>query len=655
MTTNKVPRTLLFEKNEDQSSNTSDNPTIGDVIDERFTRRSVMSGLLGTTAIASFTSPMALLGGCSAEPSTTPSFQFQELHSSPDDNHHVADGYNADVLIRWGDKVMPEAPEFDPEAQTPASQASQFGYNNDFVGFIPLDGRSDHGLLVVNHEYTNEELMFKGLGPQNRGHKRFADMTRELVEIEMNAHGGSVIEIKRKNGKWSVIENSPFARRITANSPMKISGPAAGNQHIKTTADPDGTNVIGMINNCAGATTPWGTWLTCEENFNGYFWNKGAATRSPNAGNLKRYGIPVERYCWGKYFDRFNLGKETNEPNRFGWVVEIDPKDPTSTPIKRTALGRFKHEGAGNIINRDGRFVVYQGDDQRFEYIYRFVTRNKIDKKNPEKNKNILDEGTLYVARFNADGSGIWLPLEFGQGPLTKASGFKNQGDVLIHTRLAADLLGATKMDRPEDIEANTKTGKVYVMLTNNTERTQDNTDPANPRADNKFGHIIELNPDGGDHTGPTFRWDILVKCGDPEIAQVGATFNPSTSKTGWFANPDNCVIDAKGRLWIATDGNTSKKTGRTDGVWAMETTGKARGTSKLFFSCPKGAEMCGPAFTPDLETFFIAVQHPGQSEDGVLSTYNNPSTRWPDFKHTMPPRPAIVVITKKGGGKIAL
>lgn len=655
MTTKPIPPTLEFEEHEDAPTNTADNPTIGDVIHERLTRRAVVQGMLGTTAITSAISPLALLSGCSETPPTTPSFNFTELSVHTDTTHHVATGYDADVLIRWGDKVLADAPDFDPQKQSPSAQAGQFGYNNDFIGFVPLNGRADHGLLVVNHEYTNEELMFPDVGVQSRGKNRFAKMTKELVDIEMMAHGGSVIEVKREKSKWRVIESSPYARRITANTPMRLSGPAAGNDQMKTNADPTGSRVIGMLNNCAGALTPWGTWLTCEENFNGYFWNKSAAKKSFAAASLRRYGAPAERYCWGKYYDRFDLAREPNEINRFGWVVEIDPLDPSSTPVKRTALGRFKHEGAGNIINRDDRFVVYQGDDQRFDYVYRFVTNGKVDKKNPENNRDILDSGTLYVARFNADGTGIWLPLVYGQGPLTEQSGFKNHGEVLIHTRIAADLLGATKMDRPEDIEANPKTDRVYVMLTNNTKREQVAKDAANPRAHNRFGHIIELIPDGRDHAAPTFRWNILVQCGDPKIESVGATFNPETSENGWFATPDNCKIDADGRLWIATDGNTKAKTGRTDGIWAMETSGDVRGTSKLFFACPRGAEMCGPELTPDMETFFVAVQHPGQSEDGILSTYDDPSTRWPDFKWGTPPRPAIVAITKQGGGKIAV
>jgi hypothetical protein len=408
-----------------------------------------------------------------------------------------------------------------------------------------------------------------------------------------------------------------------------------------------------MLNNCAGGVTPWGTWLTCEENFNYYFSGEDAAKASPLAAAYTRYGVPEGYYPWARLDGRFDVGQEPNECHRFGWVVEIDPLDPTSMPKKRTALGRFKHEGAGNIVNSDGRFVVYQGDDQRFDYVYKFVSAGKVDFANREANRDLLDSGTLYVARFDSDGRGEWLPLVAGHPKLTA---FADQATILIYARLAADALGATKMDRPEDVEANPKTGKVYVMLTNNNKRKANDIDAANPRAENRFGHIIEITPDGGDHAATGFAWEVLVKCGDPAIASVGATFNPATSKDGWFGMPDNCAIDADGRLWVATDGNSAEVTGRTDGLFAMETEGGSRGTSRLFFRCPTGAELCGPCFTPDMETLFVSVQHPGESEDEkVPATAETPTTRWPDFKDGVPPRPSVVAITRKGGGKIGV
>jgi uncharacterized protein len=653
-----LPISQQYEESENVGSNDSANPTLGDIIAERLSRRDLMKGVLAVAAIGATVTPMALRAGraqAQTTANTTPHFNFAEVAAGVDEKHYVADGYDADVLIRWGDPVLPDAPAFDPLRQSASAQALQFGYNNDFLGFIPLNGASDHGLLVVNHEYTNEELMFPATGRQD-GTAAFGKVTKELAEIEMMAHGGSVLEIRRTNGKWAVVAGSKYARRITAETAMRISGPAAGHARMKTSADPSGTQVRGMINNCAGGITPWGTWLTCEENFNGYFWGKKAGESSPDAKALKRYGAPGEWQNWGVYFDRFNYEKEPNEVNRFGWVVEIDPMDPNAVPVKRTAMGRFKHEGAAGVTNKDGRFVVYQGDDERGDYVYKFVTEGKIDPGNREANRDLLDKGTLYVAKFAADGTGEWMPLTHGIGPLTEANGFADQGDVVIHARLAADKLGATKMDRPEDVEANPQTGKVYVMLTNNERRKPDEVDAANPRADNKFGHIIELTPEDGDHASVRFTWEILVKCGDPSIAEVGATFNSATSKDGWFAMPDNCAVDSMGRLWIATDGNSRKKTGRADGLWAMETEGQERGTSKLFFRCPDGAELCGPMPTPDLEAFFVAIQHPGESEDEKNpATFETPATRWPDFKPDMPPRPSVVAITKRGGGKIAV
>ncbi|MTW16499.1 DUF839 domain-containing protein [Rhodoplanes serenus] len=665
-----LTRAQAFEASDDLGRSPADRPTLGDVIAARFDRRDIVKGALGVAAIMALP---RMAGSAAAQPATPAAtaaasvastarsrFDFAEVAAGVDETHHVAEGYDADVLIRWGDPVLPGAPPFDPAGQTAAAQRLQFGYNNDYLGYLPMPGAENparHGLLVVNHEYTNEELMFPGLGRQDLRAVGFKGITPELTAIEMAAHGGSVLEVRRgDDGKWRVVAGSRYARRIDAETPMEITGPAAGHPRLKTAADPSGRRVLGMLNNCAGGLTPWGTWLTCEENFHGYF--GGVLPEGhPEAKNHARAGVPGGWFGWARFHDRFDVGREPNEANRFGWVVEIDPFDPASTPKKRTALGRFKHEGAFPLVNRDGRVVVYSGDDERFEYVYRFVTARPFVPGDPAANRDLLDDGVLSVARYEADGTVAWLPLVHGHGPFTAENGFASQADVVIEARRAADLLGATRMDRPEDIEADPKSGKVFVMLTNNTRRKADDTDAANPRGPNPFGHIVEMTAPGGDHAADRFGWDVLVKCGDPAIAAVGASFNPATSKDGWFGMPDNCAVDHQGRLWITTDGNSGARTGRADGVWGLETEGPLRATGKLFFRCPVGAEMCGPMFTPDDETLFVAVQHPGEADESDSNappaTFENPATRWPDFRPDMPPRPSVVAITRRGGGRI--
>jgi hypothetical protein len=657
-----LTRAQAFELSDDIPSNPSTAPTIGDVVASRYGRRDILKGALAVTAISAVSGLMA----STSRPALAAkaNFSFSEIEHGVDETHHVAEGHDADILIRWGDPIFADAPDFDPMKQSVAAQLKQFGYNNDYIGYIGLPLGSDNpenGLLCVNHEYTSEEVMFPGLGRQD-GDAKFTGMTKELVDIEMAAHGGSVIEIRKgANRKWSVVKDSKYNRRITAGSTqMKISGPAAGHDRLKTTADPSGTKVVGTLNNCAGGITPWGTYLMAEENFNGYFSGDLPADHK-EAANHKRYGVPGGWYAWAQFDDRFDLAKEPNEPNRFGWIVEVDPFDPNSTPIKRTALGRTKHEGAEPIVNKDGRIVVYCGDDQRFDYLYKFVSAGTYSASDRQANMNLLDDGTLYVAKFE-EGGMTWLPLTYGQGPLTAANGFSSQGEVIIETRRAADLLGATPMDRPEDVEPNKVTNKVYVMCTNNSKRKDDQVDAANPRAANTFGHVIELTPPDGDHAAEQYSWDILVRCGDPSIAEIGAQWNPATSENGWFGSPDNCAVDHMGRLWISTDqGSSWAKSGTADGVWAMETEGPLRGTGKMFFRAPIGAEMCGPLFAPDDRSLFVAVQHP--ATDGAKnypgfeknSTFEEPATRWPDFKDAIPPRPSVVVITKQDGGVIGV
>ncbi len=641
---------------EDIGSNPAPRDTIQDIAERRLSRRAAMLGLAAAATLADqlIAAAQPALAQAAAPVTGGPSsLTFPELRLQMAQRDAVADGYDIQTVIRWGDPILADAPAFDPARQTAATQAAQFGYNNDYLDFFPLpkgSRGSDRGLLAVNHEYTNTNLMFDGLGAGNAARLR---VTAEQSMVERMAHGMSVVEIRRVDGRWSYVPNGPANRRVTTDTPMRLSGPAAGHERLKTSADPTGRAVLGTLNNCAGGNTPWGTVLTCEENFNQYFGGT-AATTDAQAPAFRRYGIvPNATYAWGRFDRRFDLNQEPNEPNRFGWIVEFDPYDPTSVPVKRTALGRMKHEGCTMAMNPDGRVVWYMGDDERFDYVYKFVTARPMDRANPAANRDLMDDGTLFVAKFHDDGKLEWMPLVHGQGPLTAANGFASQGDICIETRRAADLLGATPMDRPEDVEANPANGRVYVMLTNNGNRTAERISAANPRPRNAHGHIVEMIPPGAgtaavDHAATEGRWDLFLLAGKPG-QDAGARYHRATSDQGWLSCPDNCAFDSKGRMWIATDGAPGAA-GIADGIWAADTAGPGRALTRLFYQAPTGAEVCGPIFTPDDTTLFLAIQHPGEDRG---STFASPSTRWPDFVDGMPPRPSVIAIVKRGGGVV--
>lgn len=637
-----------IDASEDRGIDRPMEPPIGDIIDARLSRREALLGSAAVAALATVGTVVPLAEAQEFGPST---LRFREVAKTYDQRDHVAEGYDAQVLIRWGDPVLADAPAFVPGEANAAAAAQQFGYNNDFVGYVPLpvgSTNSENGLLFVNHEYTITNLMYPGLGAANDANLR-ANAQQAAAEVE--SHGAAVIEIRKQNGRWGVVAGSRYNRRITGTTPMVLSGPAAGHDLLKTSADPTGRRVLGTLNNCAGGWTPWGTFLTAEENFNGYF--GGNPTGLPHAEMYRRYGVTQATwYSWAQHIERFNVERHPNECHRFGWIVEIDPYDPTMTPVKRTAMGRFKHEGANSVLNPDGRVVLYSGDDERNEYVYKFVTAGRYNPNDRAANRDLLDDGTLFVAKFNDDGTMTWIPMIHGQGPLTAANGFASQADVLIFTRKAADLLAATPMDRPEDVEPNTVNNRVYVILTNNSQRTAQNLNRANPRVNNTHGHIVEIIPpvrEGrADHAATEGRWDIFLLAGRPGI-DAGARYHRATTENGWLSCPDNCAFDAQGRIWIATDG-APNAAGIADAIYAADVSGPGRALTRQFYTAPTGAEICGPMFTPDSQTFFLAVQHPGEDPG---STYDNPSTRWPDFQSGMPPRPAVVAITKRGGGVI--
>ena len=573
-------------------------------------------------------------------PPSNYSLTFNELEHGLNENIAVAKNYKTQVLVRWGDPIFDDAKEFNPLLQTKDSQLKQFGFNNDFIGFVShpdSDKSSTHGLLVVNHEYTNPSMMFPG-SPLSH------TLNLQQTEVDITAHGLSVVEIQQapNTQQWQINKSSRYNRRITPETPMEMTGPAKGSDRLKTIISKDGVHTLGTYGNCAGGVTPWGTILTGEENVDRYF--SGNPKKTDEAENYQRFGMKTGSKSWGKHFPRWDLATNPNEPLHVGWIVEIDPTNPQAKPKKCTALGRCKHEGCNVYITQDNHVVAYTGDDQRFEYIYKFVSKNQYTPDDRENNLSLLDEGTLYVARFDSNGDLIWLPLVYGAGPLTPENGFNNQGDVVIDVRKAADLMGATPMDRPEDIEVNPVNGRVYAMLTNNSKRKKNQIDSANPRAYNDNGQVIEFWPENGNHAELKFKWDLFLLAGNPDKALT--KYNQNISDNGWLSCPDNCAFDNFGNLWIATDG--AQKQGIADGLWATEVSGEQKALTKHFFRTPKGAELCGPFFTPDNTSLFVSIQHPGSK-----SSYDAPSTRWPDFNKALPPRPSVVVITHNAGGVI--
>ena len=556
--------------------------------------------------------------------------------------------YVATVLAPWGDAVgiAGNMPVYKPDASNTAQeQAVQMGMHHDGLVFFPLQGSSTHGLLAINHEYIDEGLLFAD---------GFESMSADKVLKAQNAHGISVIEVRLGSKGWQMVRPSKWARRITANTPMALTGPAAGHALMRTAADPQGTRVLGTLNNCASSMTPWGTYLSGEENWAGYF----AAGDKPSAHH-KRWGLRAKSHSqWEAHDARFNAELNPNEPNRFGWIVEVDPMDPLSTPVKRTALGRGAHEGAWVGQTKAGHAVVYSGEDARFEYIYKFVSRDKIQAGGAAANRDLLDHGTLYVARFEANGTGAWLPLVHGQGPLTAANGFADQGEVLVKARQASDALGATKMDRPEWLTIDPASGWVYCTLTNNSQRGEPGkpgVDAANPRANNTMGQIIRWQ-DAGDFDGLQFKWNHLLLAGDPANPRPEAKGNIQGDV---FGCPDGISFGPGGLLWIQTDVHSSQlqqgefeRIGNNQLLACDVSTGEVR----RFFTGPANCEVTGLSFTPDGTTMFLSIQHPGESP-GERSDPKEPSkySSWPDYVDETRPRSAAVAVRKKNGGVIGL
>lgn len=667
-----------------------------DILQARVSRRSALQGGLGLAAMTFFAG--SGLAGCAGSdsdshantgngglpgPSSPASLSFESVPASLADKVTLPAGYSAQVIAPWGTPLLGQFPAFKTDGSNTAhDQAEQAGSHHDGMYAFPVLLRhgvldypspvTNHCLLCINYEAIDTELLHGG----NRKTSPAGPIDADQVRKEINAHGIGVMELIKKGRQWQLVQ-SGFNRRITANTPILFAGPAAGSSLLVTRFSRSGTSGRGTVNNCGCGWTPWGTYLSGEENFAGYLVSheqplpeaKARYGLSPTGNGLLWSNLGGDDSELNDEFSRWDTTPNAAssrddyryEANQFGWVVEVDPYDPAATPVKRTAMGRFGHEGtAPGKIEAGKPIAFYMGDDARGEYIYKYVTHENWDPQQASTlRQTMLDRGTLFVARFNEDGSGEWLPLEFGKVPNTPTHRWSDQADILVHTRIAADAVGATPMDRPEWASVDPHSGEIYFTLTNNNDRGQPNeeaTNAANPRANNEYGHIIKLRENQDNGRARRFQWDIFVFAGPanadpdhPQACQSGLT------EANQFAGPDGLYFDHRGVLWIQTDNSGNLVADATnDQLLAVipahleKSPGSAsiithanQAQIKRFMVGVKGCEVTGCFLTADSKTLFVNLQHP---EDG--SHFPNNSQL---------PRSATLAITRDDGGDIAL
>ena len=598
------------------------------VVERALSRRGFLRGVL---AVGSAAAAMGVLSPRALLAATASRFPFTPIDAQTDFAVHVPEGYKVQVLARWGDALFSDAAGYDvAEGGAVAGSDRVFGENTDGMELFSFRG---HQLIAINHEYTNNDI---NLPAAQEGVPANAE---DVLKLQ-NLQGVSVFEVAEGENGWSVVIDSPFNRRIHHNTPMRLSGPAAGHALLQTAADPAGTMCLGTMNNCGAGKTPWGTYLTCEENFNGYFGANGELpTDELLAAGYTRYGISAEGwgYDYHKWDARFDVAANPHEVHRHGWIVEIDPTDPESMPVKRTALGRFKHENAAVVVARDGRVVVYLGDDERGEFLYKFVS-NGVYTPGGDTSA-LLDDGMLYAAKFHDDGRGEWLALT------PEATGM-DAAEILIFSRMAASRVGATTMDRPEWVAVNPVAIEAYCALTNNTRRgTRPNAGGdetpvggPNPRAENQYGQIVRWYPADEDHAALAFDWDLFVMAGNPEVHADAYAGSANVTAGNMFNSPDGMMFDGTGLLWIQTDGDDSNEGDFAgQGNNQMLAGDPATGEIARFLTGPNGSEVTGLCWSADRRTMFVGIQHPGGS--------------WPDGAGL--PRSSVIAVTREDGALV--
>ena len=603
-----------------------DNNAFDAVVERAVSRRGFLGGALAFGSGAAVMGT-GLFGSATSARAQGSAFAFQPIGIATDFDIHVPQGYQWKTLVRWGDALFSDAEgAYSPQNGVSSDLSDRvFGENTDGMETF-VDG--DKIILAINSEYANPEI---NLPADTEGVPQSADQVQMLKNIQ----GVTVLEVADQGDGYQVVVDSPYNRRITHETQMIMDGPANGSELVRTNADPEGMSPKGTMNNCGSGKTLWGTYLTCEENFNGYFGVTGE--REATEGEV-RYGIGGEgRYAYEKFDARFDLSKEPNEPNRHGWVTEINPLDPQSTPVKHTALGRFKHENAEMVQANDGRIVVYMGDDERGEFMYKYVSNGTWTEGQPTD--GLLSDGTLHVAKFNDDMSGEWLPL-------TPETTGMDIAEMLVFARMAGSKVGATTMDRPEWIAANPLRVEAYCALTNNKNRgvkpnaggDETPVSGPNPRETNNFGQIVRWRPTGEDHGAADFTWDLYVMAGNPTVYDNKYAGSDNVNEGNMFNSPDGMAFSFDGMLWIQTDGDDSNEEEfEGQGNNQMLVGDPETGEIARFLTAPNGAEVTGLTWSPDRKVAFVGIQHPGGS--------------WPD--NAGKPRSSVISVWREDGATI--
>jgi secreted PhoX family phosphatase len=718
----------IFRKSEAQEQvicNSSANESFQNVLSRSFNRRSFLKG---SSALAAATAGMSLLGNSftrktlTAQAATVPKLNFTAVAKSIADTLTVPEGYTAKVLLATGDPLHSKVTPYKNDG-TDNDFDLRVGDHHDAMQYFGLSQKgkwdpsnSEQALLCINHEVCEDLGFVHPNGPTNYGEENTNPRPPLEIDKEVAAHGVTVVEINRQGSGYTVNRDSRFNRRITAATVFEISGPGRGNAKMATAFSPKGEQTRGTLNNCGHGYTPWGTYLSGEENWAGYFHRREEETaRTPSeVSSFKRYGISNTtsgRYNWSRagaadnkdLYSRWSVNVVAasadkdfrNAANTFGYVVEIDPFDPKAKPKKRTALGRFAHEGCWGAKPVAGQpLVFYMGDDARNEYTYKFVSAKTWDPQDATggiaAGDKYLDEGTLYAAKFNDDGSGEWLPLTLDNPAIAKYADytFADLADVVINARIAADAAGATKMDRPEWGGINPVNGEVYQTLTNNSRRGEKvPVDAANPRfysdekggksnQGNVNGHIIRWRELNGDPTATTFTWDVYLfgaqADASPDVnlsaltddndfsSPDGIWFSEATPGLLWIQTDDGAYTDKTNCMMLAAvpgsvgDGSEKMVNNKTDQP-VKTYVGQAANSTVLrrFLVGPRDCEVTGITESPDGKVIFVNIQHPGENSESSVDPAKFTS-HWPDGGDARP-RSATVVITRDDGGSIAV